>query len=360
LASGSGEYLDSEDNTVIIWDLQTGKPAHILKGHASAVSSVAWSDDGQLASCSQDHTVIIWDLQTGEPAQTLKGSTFGVNSLGVGCTVAWSTHGHLASGSWNNPIIIWDLQTGKASQILRGPETFIFGDYSLAWSKDGRLASGSADNTVIVWDLRTGEPGQTLKGHASVVASVAWSEDGQLASGSGSADSLDDSVIIWDLQTSKPAARLEEHSDGVTSVAWSKDGQLASGSSDKMVKTARAYLAINPCNKIIRNMTVQEWLDYQGMLYVYRQTCRNLPVPVIDPVNEFRNYLIYANLYYVQLALKETLPDALITWKGRLLVLGTAAVLFLILAGILWLLYGLILLLRRRIHERFRRVPKVA
>jgi hypothetical protein len=47
-----------------------------LLGHISWVTSVAWSADGRLASGSGDNTVIIWDLVTNRPAQTLKGHIF--------------------------------------------------------------------------------------------------------------------------------------------------------------------------------------------------------------------------------------------------------------------------------------------
>ena len=38
--------------TVIVWDLESGLPAQSLEGHSGDVHSVAWSDDGQLASGS--------------------------------------------------------------------------------------------------------------------------------------------------------------------------------------------------------------------------------------------------------------------------------------------------------------------
>jgi hypothetical protein len=127
---------------VIIWDLVTGKPAQTLTGHADAVSSVAWSADGRLASGSgDDGTVIIWNLATGKPAQTITGYTDYVNS------VAWSADGRLASGSGalDKAVIIWDLEMGKPSQKIKGHAGSIT---SVAWSPDGRLASGSRDKTI--------------------------------------------------------------------------------------------------------------------------------------------------------------------------------------------------------------------
>ena len=296
LASGS------TDETVIIWDLKTGQPGQTLKGHTPPVTSVAWSLDGQLASGSYDDTVIIWDLKTGRPGQTLKGHKSPVYS------VAWSADGQLASGSSDNTVIIWDLKTGQPGQTLKGHTNSV---NSVAWSADGQLASGSDDDTVIIWDLKTGQPGQILKGHTSTVASVAWSADGQLASGS-----WDDTVIIWDLKTGQPGQTLKGHTNSVTSVAWSADGQLASGSWDNIIKISRADLIGGDlCDKIIRNMTIQEWLDYQGSLYVYQPAC--------------------SNLYDPTLTIDNSPGSMLITWESRAIIFALAVVLI----CILWACY---------------------
>jgi len=264
LVSASGWYVD-------LWDLETGRLAQTLKGHTGNVWSVAWSVDGQLASGASDNTIIIWDLKTGQPAQILKGHTGSVNS------VAWSADGQLASGSGD--IIIWDLQTEQPSQILKGHTEAVT---SVAWSADGQLASGADNGTVILWDLKTGQPAQILKVYGPIkfinpVFDVAWSSDGQLASGSD-----DGRVILWDLKTGKPAQILKGHTDYVTSVAWSADGQLASGSFDRTVKIARADLlpGSDLCKMINRNMTVDEWVAYQGWLYSYQPACNNLKNPV--------------------------------------------------------------------------------
>ena len=56
--SGGGD-----DKTARLWDLGTGKTTRTLKGHTSAVMSVALSADGTRAlSGSWDKTVRLWDL----------------------------------------------------------------------------------------------------------------------------------------------------------------------------------------------------------------------------------------------------------------------------------------------------------
>ncbi|NJN98304.1 MAG: hypothetical protein HC875_31555 [Anaerolineales bacterium] len=77
----------------------------VLRGHSDEVISVAWNPDGrQLASASSDQTVIIWDVVTGKLKTRLRGHTRTVAS------VAWSLDGQrLASAAEDHTVIIWNV-----------------------------------------------------------------------------------------------------------------------------------------------------------------------------------------------------------------------------------------------------------
>ncbi|MBD2439904.1 ribosome assembly protein 4 [Nostoc sp. FACHB-110] len=221
LASGS------DDNTIKLWDVSTGKLLKTLSGHNDSVWSVSFSPDGKtLASGSRDKTIKLWDVSTGKLLKTLSGHSNWVNS------VSFSPDGQtLASGSSDKTIKLWDVSTGKLLKTLSGHSNWV---NSVSFSPDGKtLASGSLDNTIKLWDVSTGKPLKTLSGHSDWVNSVSFSPDGQtLASGS-----LDNTIKLWDVSTGKPLKTLSDHGSGVWSVSFSPDGKtLASGSSDNTIK----------------------------------------------------------------------------------------------------------------------------
>ena len=64
----------SADNTLKVWDLETGRALRTLEGHSAWVHGVAVTPDGKRAvSASADSTLKVWDLETGRELRTLEG-----------------------------------------------------------------------------------------------------------------------------------------------------------------------------------------------------------------------------------------------------------------------------------------------
>jgi WD40 repeat protein len=234
LASGSTPLtsgISRRDNTITLWDVQTGKERATLKGHKDRVVSVAYSPDGKtLATGSLDMTIKVWSVVTGNEQATLKGHTHLVYC------VAYSPDGKtLASASVDKTVKLWDVQTGKERATLKGHAGFVD---SVVYSPDGMtLASTCWDTTIKLWDVKTGKERATLKGDTSSVYSVAFSPDSKtLASWGKKSQHEGKTIKLWDVQTGKERATLQ-HTDTVYSVAFSPDGKtLASGSGDKTIK----------------------------------------------------------------------------------------------------------------------------
>ncbi|MBN3923943.1 MAG: WD40 repeat domain-containing protein, partial [Nostoc sp. NMS4] len=118
----AGKFLQSQHTTnpEVMNALQVvsfqGRERNRLQGHDGIVRSVSFSADGKtLASGSDDKTIKLWNLETGKEIRTLKGHNSDVNS------VSFSPDGKtLASGSDDSTIKLWNLETGKEIRTLKG------------------------------------------------------------------------------------------------------------------------------------------------------------------------------------------------------------------------------------------------
>ena len=225
-ADGRRAVSASSDQTLKVWDLESGQALRTLEGHSSSVWAVALTGDGRRAvSASSDQTLKVWDLESGEALRTLEGH----RSRVVGVAVTGDGR-RAVSASLDQTLKVWDLESGEALRTLEGHSG---GVYAVALTGDGRRAvSASEDETLKVWDLESGKALQTLHGHSSAVLRVAVTQDGQRAVSA----SHDQTLKVWDLGSGRLLHSLEEHQRPVVAVTLSPGGRLlASKSLDRTV-----------------------------------------------------------------------------------------------------------------------------
>jgi WD40 repeat protein len=99
----------SDDKTLRVWELESGRTIRTLEGHTDAVNAVAVTPDGRWAvSASGDRTVRLWDLENGQTIRTLEGHT------GLVSAVAVTPDGWRAvSASDDKTLRLWDLRAGQ-------------------------------------------------------------------------------------------------------------------------------------------------------------------------------------------------------------------------------------------------------
>src|ERR671932_616613 len=119
--------------------------ANTLTGHSKRVSSIAMTPDGQLiASASEDKTIKLWNLRTGKLLRTLTGHSDIVQAVTI------SPDGKLiASGSNDKTVKLWNLDTGKEIRTLTGFSSIV---YSVAISPDGQTLVSGAEK-LSLWRL---------------------------------------------------------------------------------------------------------------------------------------------------------------------------------------------------------------
>jgi WD40 repeat protein len=201
-------------------------------GHMALIKGLAFTPDGrQLVSASDDKTIRVWDIATGKTLRTIRGEA-APGDPGKIYAMALSPDGKwLAAGGWTHwnckgrcgEIRLYDFASGKLVALLKGHENVVYG---LAFSPDGqRLISGSFDNSAIIWDVAARQALHLLKGHRDHVTTVGFTPDGARAV-TGSADH---ELRLWRVADGALLRTMTGHRDQVLSLALAPDGRIASG-----------------------------------------------------------------------------------------------------------------------------------
>lgn len=187
-----------------------------LKGHAGAVVSGAYSNNGKIiATGDRSGRVILWRSKDGKVIRNFHAHPKTVHSI------AFSPKGrYLATGSADRSIKVWEVESGRLVSTLKGT---LFEVFSVDFSPDGNvLASGAGDDFVRIWDYKRGRQLKILRGHIYAIHTINFSPDGRfLASGC-----YDDTISLWDGKTFKRLNVLTDHKDQAWSVRFSPDSKL--------------------------------------------------------------------------------------------------------------------------------------
>jgi len=216
----------SADGILRIWNPINGQPLMTFprsKGHASNIRALALTrDDKKVISASEDGFLRIWDINTGEVLKILEGHTDLVSAVAL-------THDdqRAITASYDETIKIWDLETGHVLKTLEGHTGRI---NALALTSDDLIAvSGSKDKTLKIWDIEKGQLLKTLKGHNQIIQALALTHDDTRVISA----SADRTLKLWDIKTGEVLVSLKGHSDKVNAVAITHDDRFAvSGSAD--------------------------------------------------------------------------------------------------------------------------------
>lgn len=234
----------SDDTTIVLWDLQSGKPIHYFY-LTHAVQSIAISPDGKTIIAAADQRITIWNLETRQYIGIFfKSPAPNSHDRLVQC-VAFSHNSALAfSGSHDRTIRIWrnehrNFIQEKLKRTLIGHTETVF---SIVVSRDGQwLVSGGADSTIRIWTLSGWADPQVLCGHHGWVNTIALNSAETLLASGGS----DGTLKIWHFPTGQLLLSDSAHRKMIRSIIFNpQSNQLASIGNDGEIKLWEVTLEV--------------------------------------------------------------------------------------------------------------------
>jgi WD40 repeat protein len=185
----------SKDNTIRLWDAETGECRRILKGHQEYVLSVAFAPTGKILASgggdqekNADCGVRLWDIASGELL-----NRFGKHLSSISCLAFDPSGERLASGSFDTAVRLWEIPSGYQAGIVGSPRSLEPGTdavFDVAYDRTGQhLVIGSEKSGLRFLKTTNREVVLSLKGHGWST-NFAFDRTGEmLASGGGRQDS---------------------------------------------------------------------------------------------------------------------------------------------------------------------------
>ncbi|EWC47986.1 mitochondrial division protein 1 [Drechslerella stenobrocha 248] len=243
------------DDTVKVWDLNSGRGLGLLEGHHASVKCLQ-VEDTYVATGSTDATIRFWDLSRADvpshPSSNSVTHKRGPQSnqeedFEDDMSAISSPTGPMSSaGTHDCHLLTLDSHIGEVSAL---------------YFQHGTLVSGSADKTLRQWDLSTGRCVQTLDILWTASSSAASEDSGwsitnlgrsnsrtnltevkadfvgalqcfDAALACGTADGL---VRLWDLRSGQVHRSLVGHTGPVTALQFD-DTYLVTGSLDRSIR----------------------------------------------------------------------------------------------------------------------------
>lgn len=210
-------YSSTNDNTIQVWDKDSGKRIMRLAGHNNRVSCLQ-VDLKYIYSGSWDNTIRIWDKESGNAVKVLEGHKNSVSCLKV-------ANGKAYSGGYDNKILIWDIESGKVLQELEGHLNYI----KYLEVADGIIYSFTSTHVIHIWNSESGELLKKLGGPKSGISSM------RVLNGKIYIGCCDGKIRIWESKSGSQLKELEGHESNVI-LLQVFDGKIISASRDKTIK----------------------------------------------------------------------------------------------------------------------------
>ncbi|MEZ4939126.1 MAG: hypothetical protein R2799_16185, partial [Crocinitomicaceae bacterium] len=227
--NSAGEYIaniNDGENTIKVWEVQSGKIIGVLEGHEKKITSISFTDkDNKIVSGDLDGKIIIWDLNTWDISDSSRISS------GVLTLQSFKSGDRIYAGSLRGEIFeLKKSNQWRAESIdnIKFPITQLNLNES-----ETKLLVGTRKGVAALIDTKTNSRIKAGKVLATAITGIALIEnDSKIIVSGGSGV-----VQIWDANTFKKISQIQAHLAAVTSMDYNpKKKLLVTGSQDRSIK----------------------------------------------------------------------------------------------------------------------------
>jgi len=214
------------DKVLMLWVVKDQRVIREIRGHSAKVWSVAFSPDGlHIVSADEQGVILVWDASNGRRIDARIGHHGAVFSI---CMFPDSNR--FVSAGRDGTIRLWTLRGSPEILVCRGNKGEI---WNVSVSGDGRRFLSDSGTGICLWDASSGEITRWFWGHQDNVRALAWSPNAPRFLSGGE----DATLRVWDSTTGDELHRLDTDSGEILSVCFSGDGKMAiSGHQDGSVR----------------------------------------------------------------------------------------------------------------------------
>jgi WD40 repeat protein/serine/threonine protein kinase len=176
---GGQVAVGNAQGEIHLFDVATGRPGPVLRGHSGDVESLEYSPVGrQLASGARDGTIRLWDPATGRQQFVLRADGMQTPLFHYRSDGKRILSRETSTRAGMNKYRLWDATTGHQLAVLgESGHTGSWG--ASAFRPDGKRVVTADGNVLRMHDADTGRQLKVLGPHEGAVDRIAFSPDGK-------------------------------------------------------------------------------------------------------------------------------------------------------------------------------------